>query len=800
LNTLTTLSFFGGIGLVVFVAMLSLLNIPCGLRLWGPSLGVAAACILVGAVLMDPERLKPNQGGTVPFTSYAAPLIPPERPRREGEAPAEPARGVAQRDASTARQEPRPLETLLWRPLVKTDQQGQASVRVELPAHPASCRILLDAHAGDGRIGASNSPLGCQMPFRLEPRVPAEVSVGDRIHVPVSITNASDQRLSVELALEYGPWVRMEGAPKRTRQMAPQERVEEYFTLDAVGPKGDCPLTFRAQSGGLASAVQQSVKVHPAGYPAELSYSGRIERREQITVRVPDEVLAGSLDAQLRLFPSLAADAQAAMEGLAQQPAGCFEQALALAGTAAIGLRELAADEPADPSLTRWAKQSLRAAQSTWSKCVSPGGGYDFFGADPAHEALTALAIWQFKETGKACRADSAASARATKWLLDRRDGAGGFVSRVSLAGQSAGIAKEIEDAYILWALSESGQTNLEGELKRAVELADKSDDPYRLALVAMAALNSGKKTEARRLLDKLAKLQAPDGHLAGTASTTASGGVSLAVETTALAARAWLELPEYASQADRAAGWILRQRNASGTFGAAQATLLALTALAADAQRIHPATGEGKCVIRRAGKEGRIGNPSSVVAERAIPARQHAVLTIAGLQDKLLPGDNRLEVELAGVNPLPYVLAIHYRTAKPPSDAACPVRLSAKLAQVKVKAGQAVPLEVQVVNATDRGLPMTVAVVGLPAGMEIRPERIEALRRSGALDAYEIRPRELVCYWRSFASKKTAIVQLDLAAAVPGRFTAPASRAYLNDTPERKHWIEPLTVEITRE
>jgi uncharacterized protein YfaS (alpha-2-macroglobulin family) len=800
LNTLTTLSFFGGIGLVVFVAMLSLLNIPCGLRLWGPSLGVGTACILIGAVLMDPERLKPNQGGAVPFTSYAAPRMSPVGPSREGEAPGEPQRRLAASLPGAARQEPSPAGTLLWRPLVKTDQQGQASVRVEVPAHPASYRILLDAHAGDGRIGASSTPLVCQMPFRLEPRVPAEVSVGDHIQVPVSILNASDQRLSIELAMEHGPWLRMEGTPKRTRQVAPQERVEEHFTLDSAGPAGDCPLTFRAQSGGLTSVVQQSVKVHPAGYPAEWSYSGRTERREPITVRVPDEVLPGSLDAQLRLFPSLAADAQAAMEGLAQQPAGCFEQALALAGTSAIGLRELAADEPADPSLSRRAKQRLRAAQSAWSKCASPGGGYDWFGADPGRQALTALAIWQFKETGKACRADSAASARATKWLLDRRDGAGGFVSQVNLAGQSAGISKETEDACILWALSESGQTNLEGELKRAVELADKADDPYRLALVAMAALNSGKKTEARKLLDKLAKLQAPDGHLTGAASITASGGVSLAVETTALAARAWIGLPEYASQANRAVDWVLKQRNASGTFGAAQATLMALTALAADSQRIHAATGEGKCVIRRAGKAGPAGNPSDVVAEQTIPAGQRELVSIVGWQDKLLPGDNRLEVELAGVTPMPYVLAVHYRTAKPPSDAACPVRLSAKLAQAKVKAGQPVRLEVQVANATDRALPMTVAVVGLPAGMEFRPEQLDALRQSGALDGYEIRPRELVCYWRSLTPKKTAIVPLDLTAAVPGRFTAPASRAYLNDTPERKHWIAPLAIEITRE
>ena len=54
--------------------------------------------------------------------------------------------------------------------------------------------------------------------------------------------------------------------------------------------------------------------------------------------------------------------------------------------------------------------------------------------------------------------------------------------------------------------------------------------------------------------------------------------------------------------------------------------------------------------------------------------------------------------------------------------------------------------------------------------------------------------------YWRSLAPKRKVELKLDLVAEIPGRYTGPASRAYLYYTAEQKQWADPLSVEITRE
>ena len=48
-------------------------------------------------------------------------------------------------------------------------------------------------------------------------------------------------------------------------------------------------------------------------------------------------------------------------------------------------------------------------------------------------------------------------------------------------------------------------------------------------------------------------------------------------------------------------------------------------------------------------------------------------------------------------------------------------------------------------------------------------------------------------------APKAAKKIDLDLMARVPGRYVAPASRAYLYYTDEYKHWVEPTTITVEK-
>jgi hypothetical protein len=108
--------------------------------------------------------------------------------------------------------------------------------------------------------------------------------------------------------------------------------------------------------------------------------------------------------------------------------------------------------------------------------------------------------------------------------------------------------------------------------------------------------------------------------------------------------------------------------------------------------------------------------------------------------------------------------------------------------------------------NASGKGQGMTVAIVGLPAGLTL-PEDFKQLKdytrlqengtKAGLISAWETNGRELVLYWRDLAPDAKIEVNLDLICRVPGQYRGPASRAYLYYNPDHKHWVEPLSVAI---
>ncbi len=128
---------------------------------------------------------------------------------------------------------------------------------------------------------------------------------------------------------------------------------------------------------------------------------------------------------------------------------------------------------------------------------------------------------------------------------------------------------------------------------------------------------------------------------------------------------------------------------------------------------------------------------------------------------------------------------------------------MTTELAAEKVTAGETVGLSVELSNASGEDQPMTIAIVGLPAGLEARVDQLDELKKAGKFDYYEINARELIFYWRSLskaaADESSKRIELDLVAEIPGRYTAPASRTYLYYTAEKKHWVEPLAIEIER-
>ena len=853
LNALIMLSFFGGLGLALLVTMLGFLKIVSGSRLWLPAFVVIACAAVVIGVVRDPSWHKSVDDAAVAFAPFS--VSPEGGPAATGQAAAvAQSTGPAERSPQdlsepdeTAPDRPITLKgpepsgkpgvknlrqliqdaarlddkaqslqayrfvvreyahrhipvasgvpsdaakNLCWHPLLIAGPDGATTIRFELPDSVRAFYVTADAH-GDGRIGSGTTKIVSRLPFHIEPKMPAEVTAGDRIDSPVAVSNVLRGPLTLDLSLEHGKLVSPEGPLKRKLQLTPEQQRHEYFTLRAVGENGVGELIFRGNSGTWSESAKRSLRIVPPGFPHRVVSSGRIDGPQKLSIQLPADCVPGSLEINLRVLPSMLADSRQALDGMLKQPHANFEQVASMGYAGVFSLQYLQEHESIDPAILHRVKDLLKKNSARFLDYECKERGYEWFGGDPGHEVLTAYGLMALHDLALVGDVDPALLQRTTEWLLGRHDMKGGF-QRNPAVYRFGGTSEEIANAYITWALSESGQKGIETEVRHVIDVARKSDDPYLLALAAAAALNSGNHDDGRKLLERLAKLQAEDGHLEGTRTSAMGGrGQSLQAETTALAVMAWLKQPGYTSQSQRAVDWLLKNRRGSGTFGSTQATALALKALAQHSKTGQRSLLEGRLLVIR---------DDALLGEQTFGAAQEEIISIPGLETKLKPGDNQLTLNLTGGHPMSFTLDVAFHSREPVVHKDCPLRLTTQLAAKQVKAGETVALSAELVNTTNEGLPMTVATLGLPAGLEPRREQLEKLKEAGAIDFFETAPRRVVCHWRSLAPKQRIELRLDLLAAVPGQYTGPPSHAYLDYTPEQQHWVAPLTVEITHD
>lgn len=250
--------------------------------------------------------------------------------------------------------------------------------------------------------------------------------------------------------------------------------------------------------------------------------------------RVWPESERGSLHGEVVVYPDVLNDLFDGAESMLSEPHGCFEQTSATTFPNVLALQFMKQSGKINPAIEKKALAYIRTGYGRLVSYEVRGGGFDWFGMAPAHEALTAYGLTEFIEMKKVFPdVDDAMIDRTRDWLLSRRNGDGTF--KVKSTGFDAfGLnAGNVTFAYITYALSESGWTDLDTEYKYNLSEAWASKDMYQLGLMASTAYNLGRLTDYQLLVryfeSQLGQLDA--GKFASSKSVVSSQGISLNID-----------------------------------------------------------------------------------------------------------------------------------------------------------------------------------------------------------------------------------------------------------------------------
>jgi uncharacterized protein YfaS (alpha-2-macroglobulin family) len=681
-------------------------------------------------------------------------------------------------------------ETLYWAAGIKTDDSGTASVSFKLNDSVTTFEIAADGFDNTGALGEATSTISSNEPFYIEPKLPLEVSAGDVVKLPIAAINSTANDLNgVQINISAGDGISV--APLAAFDLATGQRAREIATLQIGSAPGVFNFIASATGGSYSDKVTRPLVVVPLGFPTQINRGGTLlaASRSVHPIEIPDSVISGTMKASATLYPTPLANLTEALQSMLQEPNGCFEQTSSTNYPLVMADQYFTTHAGVDPTLISRSNDLLDKGYARLTGFECKNKGYEWFGEDPGHECLSAYGLLEFTDMSAVRPVDQKMLENTRSWLLARRDGKGGYThERRSLHTwiTDPGCA----NGYCTWALLECGQTGLDTEVSSLRNDAETDSNAYVKALAANVLFLAGDHAGAKHFMDALAGQQDTDGHVKGATTTVVgSGGDSLEIETTSLATLAWLRDPAYAANVEQAIHF-LADSCKGGRYGSTQSTVLALRAIVTyDNLRAHPT---------KAGSAQLFVDGQAIGAPISFDEKTTGALTLPEFSDRMTVGKHAVELRMTDGSDLPYAVSVSFNSVTPSSSDQCKLGLATSLKDSTIEEGAATEEDVTVTNRTADTLPTPIAIIGLPGGLEPRHDQLKELVKSDRIAAYEVRGREVILYWRDIQPNEKIEIPLSVTAAIPGKYTAPASRAYLYYTDEFKQWQAGTSVTIT--
>jgi uncharacterized protein YfaS (alpha-2-macroglobulin family) len=687
-------------------------------------------------------------------------------------------------------------ETLLWRPEVITDDDGKASVDLTFADSITTWRLGATAVDADGRLGTGELPLRVVRPFFVDFNLPVSLTRNDEVAVPVVVHNHTDRPQTVTLTLSAADWFALAGGPDKPLVVEPGKVAAAHYRLTAKRA-GTFTLEVRAEGQGVADALKRTIDVVPDGRRHETVENGSLDRPAEMTLTVPEKVIDGSLRAWVKLYPSSFSQLLEGLDGIFRLPSGCFEQTSSSLYPNVLALDYLKRTGQSKPDVEKKARHYIHVGYQRLLSFEVSGGGFDWYGRAPASRTLTAYGLMEFTDTARVHNVDPRLIERTRRWLLSQRQLDGSWQPDGHDRGRGAGTGADAEltaTAYIAWAVFEGATDGAQSTvdyllLRRPATI----NDPYTLALVANALLAldpSGAK--AGPYLELLEALQRRNGRFAwwqrGADERTLfyGAGTGADVETTALAVLA-LSRAKWPG-AGSALAWLTSKKDAYGTWGSTQATILSLKALLAGTR-----AGD---VERERTIDVRLGDQVRTITIRKDQAE---VVQPFELTPYLVPGKQTLTLTEKSGTASGYQVTLRYNTedAAPPrpADGFFDVTLTHDRTEVAVL--DVVRVKARVVNRKPSPAAMVMLDLPLPPGFVPLTDDLEALQRDGPVAKFSVEPRKIVVYLRELRREKPLEVAYRMQALQPVRAMSPEARVYEYYAPEREATTAPVQMTV---
>jgi TonB-dependent SusC/RagA subfamily outer membrane receptor len=682
-------------------------------------------------------------------------------------------------------------QTIYWNPVVQTNADGITEIEFYNSDAVTSFKISAEGIGYNGLVGKADKLYATKKLLNIDIKTPNYIVLNDTISLPITITNETEKAMETTLKFLLPEHLKLVSSIDEKLNVEAKDAVTKTIKVIPIEKGKDLDISILAESEDYKDIIKKKVTILSPYFPTSISLSGSETQTFDFEI---NHAVKNSITTEFNIYTDIVGDVMDGIESLIRQPYGCFEQTSSSTYPNIMVLKYLKEAGKSNPEIEAKALDFIKQGYQRLIGFETSKGGFEWFGHTPPHETLTAYGILEFTEMKEVYDGVSDKMiSRTVDWLLSRKDGKGGFKKSKKGYDSFACSPKDVANAYIVYALSESGvNADYMLEYNTAYTDAIKSNDTYKMALLAMTSHNLNKEANFKTLLTKIKANVEEYGFdkIPVENTITRSYGNSKQIETVALTTLAIMdEKNENAMIVTEGIDYLIKQRK-NNRFGSTQATAMALKAL------INYTKSQKQKILKENDDITLVVNGKSIT--KKLELSDDGKITINGFENYLKQGKQTIAVKFN--NPkttFPYTLNVNWDSALPDSSKACPLQLETTITGQNHAVGDNVSFNISVANTNAEPLGMVTTIVGIPSGTTAQPWQLKKILEENKVAFYEIFDNYLVFYWREFKASETKTIRLDLKADIAGHYQAPASTVYLYYGDENKTWISGNTVEI---
>jgi hypothetical protein len=458
----------------------------------------------------------------------------------------------------------------------------------------------------------------------------------------------------------------------------------------------------------------------------------------------------------------------------------------------------------ASPELLMKAEQYLNVGYQKLLTFERPGGGFDWWGSGPPLVWLSAYGLQEFNDMAKVYPIDRGVIDRTQAWLMKQRDKDGTWSNVGDTHSETIaaiGNPKLVLTSYVTWSLLESGLAK--GQLKQSVEyirdhLKDAGDNAYILALAAnaLAAYDATDDStlEVLRRLEKqrrdIPEWKAANYPTRGQSLTYARGD-HVSIETTALTVLAMVKSGQFTNSVNKSLTYLIKSKEANGTWGSTSATILSLKALLAGMSG-NQVKGQVPFTVLVNGKEaarGEVTDENSDVMQ---------AFDLKGVR----PGANEVEIRVASETSLMYqIVGRHYQPWKKgpavtPEKA--PLEVTVDYDRTKLATNDLLHVKATVKYNGKTPTYMVMVDLGIAPGFTVDPGDFAEMVGKKQIERFSVTSRTVTLYLGNVRPGDVKTFEYSLRAKFPVRAQTPPSVVYEYYTPSNRAVARPVELTVT--